>query len=61
VLSRSADRRGGIAIPHGSGLRYAVARRRGQAIADGVGADDEVTIGIERPAGSDQKVQPMMR
>ena len=41
-------------------MRTAVARGRRHSVADGIGADDEVTIRIKRPAGPDQKVQPMV-
>jgi hypothetical protein len=41
-------------------LRSAVARRRCQSVADRIDADDEVAVGIERTARSDQEIQPVM-
>src|SRR5439155_512211 len=41
-------------------LRLAVARGGGQPVADGVGGDDEVLRGVQRLAGPDQEIQPVM-
>ena len=41
-------------------LRRAGARRRGDAIANGVGADDEQVVGVQPFARPDQVVDPMM-
>ena len=42
------------------GLRLAVAGGSAQPVSDRVGANDEVALRIERPPGTDQKIQPMM-
>jgi len=42
-------------------LARTVARRRREPVADRVRADDEVAVRIKRTAGSDQKIQPVVR
>jgi hypothetical protein len=41
-------------------LGAAVARRRGQAVADRIGTDDEIPVGIERLARADHEIQTMV-
>ena len=41
-------------------LRLGIARRRGEAVADRIGADDEILVGVERLAGPDHEIEPMM-
>ena len=41
-------------------LRRRVARARREPVCDRVGADDEILVGVERLAGADEKIEPMM-
>ena len=41
-------------------LRPGIARRGREAVGNRVGADDEIFLGIERPAGADHEVEPVM-
>jgi hypothetical protein len=41
-------------------LRLAVRRRRTESVADRIGRDDEIAIGIECLTRSDQIIQPVM-
>src|SRR5262249_44508984 len=45
---------------HGAGLAFTVAGRSRQPVADRVGSDDEVLVGVERLARADQKIDAMM-
>ena len=42
------------------GCAVRIARRGRQAVGDRIGADDEILVGVERLAGADQEVEPVV-